>query len=332
MQHLKKIINCVFLTGLVLFWTGCATTKMALQEAPKGGFVREVDEPSTRGMLQRVSPDEMFVHGRFCVSPTGESITFAGRSGRHRETIQLWKIPLLGGSPVKITSGGEDDCESPSFTPDGEFIVYSSGGTMWRIQANGAGGRTKIPGSGMGIDFAPHVAFNGRIAFCSLQHATSQGYGSAAQMASIKSFIWICNPNGSELTQLREGEYPFWSPDASRIVFSHQKDLWSIRADGTDLTQLTSTPHIEEGVPTYSDDGEYIVYASNEGKDGKPMRNDFNIWRMKADGTEKTQITELKSWDSWPIQIRKDVLFLSGRAATDMHGRLQRIWRLTSAQ
>ena len=40
-----------------------------------------------------------------------------------------------------------------------------------------------------------------------------------------------------------------WSPDGSRVVFQAyngiQADLWSVRADGTGLIQITDTPYNE---------------------------------------------------------------------------------------
>ncbi|MCA1810241.1 MAG: hypothetical protein LC725_12470 [Lentisphaerae bacterium] len=330
---MKTILIKFALVSILGMFSGCFTSTQQMnkrvQSSSSWGFVSEIDEPSSRGVLKKVSPDESDVRGRFCVSPNGEMLVFAGIQGRHsymnvakKSPVQLWKIPVSGGAPVKITSGGEEDCEYPSFTPDGKHIVYSSGGTLWRIQQNGAGGRTRIPGSGIGSDFAPHVASDGRIVFCSLQMR------SRTSSLSPNFFIWICDADGGNLTQLREGAFPMWSPDASSIVFTHDGDIWSVTADGTELTQLTNNPRIFEGLPTFSDDGKFIVYASNEGRNGKPMSNDFNIWRMRVNGSEKTQLTELKSWDSWPLQHSRGVFFLSARAAIDMQNKLQRIWRL----
>ena len=334
---MKTAMRNVILMGCTLLvCAGCQS--MSIYEkrsmrAPSGGYVSEIDEPSSRGLLTRVSPEQSNVRGRFCFSRDESWIIFSGVQGaynvpassssarRFGKVRNLWKIPTRGGAPVKITSGGDVDCESPSFTSDGKHIVYASGGTLWNIQSDGAGGRKRIPGSGMGVDLMPNVSRDDRLVFCSLQTA---GSGTASR----KYFIWTCELDGGNLTQMREGLFPMWSPDGERIVFGHNGDIWMINADGTGLTQLTNTSEVYEGIPSFSTSGERIVYVSNEGKDGKPMMTDFNIWAMRADGAEKEQITELDSWDSWPAWGKAGIYFLSARAAADRSNRLQRIWRL----
>jgi Tol biopolymer transport system component len=249
---------------------------------------------------------------------------FAGRQGKVKSTeaeiFNLWRIPIGGGAPVKITGGGQN-FRYPSFTSDGEYIVYISSGQIWRIRKDGAGGRMRIPGSGIGRDFAPNVSSEDRIVFCSI-HEVSPGV--------MRSVIWTCNMNGGELTQLREGFYPMWSPDGTKIVFTFRGDIWMINSDGTELTQLTSSKNINEVLPSFSDDGEKIVFASNRKADAsqRVTSGDFNIWVMNSDGSEATQLTELKSWDSWPLWIEGSIFFLSGRAAPNYNLRNQRVWRL----
>jgi Tol biopolymer transport system component len=321
------------------------------QMAAERGFVCEIDEPSSRGSLVRFSPEGFDVLGRFCISADGQSVVFAGTQGKHEETLRvapgcclapgfpqtvrnrrvshLWKVPISGGSPVKVTSGGDTDCNSPSYTPDGKNIVFAAGGTLWRMQENGSGGRTRIPGSGSGMDLAPHVSKDGKVVFFSMEGRPAfQSGGIAGGAVNWKYFIWVSDANGGNLTQIREGRYPMWSPDGTSIVFEHGGDIWKIRADGTELTQLTTTPLIYEGLPSSSADGMFVVYVSNEGKDSRPMLDDLNIWKMNVDGTEKVQITELSSWDSWPLATTNQIYFLSGRAALTEDSRLQRIWRL----
>jgi Tol biopolymer transport system component len=92
-----------------------------------------------------------------------------------------------------------------------------------------------------------------------------------------------------------------WSPNGKKIVFANYwtydspgdleyeyGPIYSISSRGHNLTKLGgdpwTTPH---GAPVYSPDGRQIAFSY-----------DHNIWRMKSNGTEPVQLTNLESdWD-----------------------------------
>lgn len=323
-MNTRNLILLAILAVLYMMLASCAVnTTDAHVLADKSGYTTELDEPSARGQLRRISPEQSHVMYRFTLSLDEKSIVYSGvQAGGGDKILQLWKISSdgSGGSPVKITSGGSDDYFYPSFTKDGQFIVYESGGLLWKVRSDGAGGKMRIPGSGSGTDTAPHVSVNDKLVFCSAQ---SQGSGTNQVN---KFIIWTCNLDGGELTQIKEGMFPRWSPDGEKIVFVHDGEIWTVHANGTSLMQLTNTRDFSESLPSYSPDGKRIVYTSNEGKQAKISKS-INIWSMHADGSGKTQITELDSWDSWPIWGNNGVYFLSGRAQKN-NEYIQRIWLL----
>jgi Tol biopolymer transport system component len=317
------------LTALLVFLSSCAVQSNDLiKKSDSKGFTKEIDEPSARGMLKRVSHEQSFVDYRFCISPDGKNVIYSGfQEGEKTKRMQLWKVSTDGaGSPTKLTSGGDEDIYSPSMTADGKWIVFASAGKIWQVSSDGAGGKKKVPGSG-GWDYDPAVSAQNRLAFCSWQPTEADD----PKMLNGTSLIWTSNLDGGDLTQIREGENPQWSPDGKKIVFSYKADIWIIDADGRNLMQLTNTKDIIEGLPSYSNDGSCIVYTSNEGKElGKSKTNkyrDFNIWLMEEDGRNKVQITELNSWDSWPVMFNDNIYFLSGRAK-QIKKEVQRIWKL----
>lgn len=118
----------------------------------------------------------------------------------------------------------------------------------------------------------------------------------------------VMNLDGSgrrELTDNDTGDSaPAWSPDGERIAFMSNRaesapcdthdcvgfknELYVMDADGSDVTRLTETPQ-EEFTPTWSADGEKIVY-SRERSEGPPelfvVNADGSCPRRLGEGTE----------------------------------------------
>src|SRR5215510_2538559 len=89
-----------------------------------------------------------------------------------------------------------------------------------------------------------------------------------------------------------------WSPDGRRIVFtshpvtddpqrSNLAEIYVINVDGTGLTRLTFNAEEERG-PSWSPDGSRIVSICRIGGG----TSDFEICDMKADGSDRRQLTD----------------------------------------
>jgi Tol biopolymer transport system component len=307
----------LMLSGLFVLFIGCAPQNYASFEyAPSSGFTREVDESSTRGQITRVTPPDMNISWSFSLSPDGKSVVFSGSQTKSNDHFQLYRLDIGSQAPVKITAGGTEDVWDPTFSADGNYIIYRTGSTFWKIRRDGSGARMRIPGSGTNNDYYPEVSSADRIAFIT----STVNY--AMQNTHL---IWTAGLEGTEMTQYREGNHPRWSPDGSKLVFEFNNDLWLMDATGTNLTQLTITENISEALPSFSPDGSKIVYSSNEGPN-QTVSSDVNIWHMRIDGTGKTQVTDLPSWDSWPRWGQDGIYFLSGRGKGNNN--TVSIWRI----
>lgn len=68
-----------------------------------------------------------------------------------------------------------------------------------------------------------------------------------------------------ELSDHGEGYAPKWSPDGSRLAYvggsDDVVDIYSMDADGTDITQLTHDAAFDT-FPIWSPDGETILFLS----------------------------------------------------------------------
>jgi TolB protein len=70
---------------------------------------------------------------------------------------------------------------------------------------------------------------------------------------------------------------------SGRIVFDNHEDVWTINADGTDLTRLTHSSAFEFD-PSWSPDGAQIAFRSERDDDPE-------IWLMNADGSGQHRLT-----------------------------------------
>jgi Tol biopolymer transport system component len=81
---------------------------------------------------------------------------------------------------------------------------------------------------------------------------------------SRNDHVWIVQPDGTQV-QLGRGTQPAWSPDGTRIAYMHgptrRSDIWTMRADGTGKTPVTSGPAADSS-PGWSPDGTKILFAS----------------------------------------------------------------------
>lgn len=80
-----------------------------------------------------------------------------------------------------------------------------------------------------------------------------------------------------------------------RIVFHSARDddvyyeLYEMNADGTDVDRLTNNDQVSDDGPAVSPDGEWIAYARGD-----------ELYKMKPDGSDKTQLTDVLESDWGP--------------------------------
>jgi len=114
--------------------------------------------------------------------------------------------------------------------------------------------------------------------------------------------LYIINADGSGVTQLTEldgdARTPAWSPDGQQIAFTwhtrqgNHNEIATIRPDGTNLLRLTDAPMND--APTWSPDSAYLIFTSRR------SILSFNLYTIRANGTEQTQLTNHQADDRWP--------------------------------
>ncbi len=127
--------------------------------------------------------------------------------------------------------------------------------------------------------------------------------------------LFTIRADASELTQLTNTkefeQYPSWSPDGERILFTRGSvmtniDIFVMDANGSHITRLTEHPERDERA-IWSPDGTTIAYVSQ--RDG-----DVAIWLMDIDGGNKRKLVKGRE-PSWSPDSEKIafVSFVSGQ-------------------
>lgn len=186
--------------------------------------------------------------------------------------------------------------EAPNWSGDGTFMTYNSRGRMYKYFL-ASDSIQEIP-----TDFAVH---------CNNDHVLSADGKSIAIShwtdAPIDSRIYTVSLDGGVPKLITPKAPSFlhgWSPDGKTLAYcafrnpENGGDIYTIPAEGGEETQLTDAKGLNDG-PEYDPTGEYIWFNS--------VRSGLmQAWRMKADGSQQTQMTFDEDWNTWFPHVSPD--------------------------
>ncbi len=252
------------------------------------------------------------------ISPDGRQIVFSvveraqDENNRVVQFSNLRAVNSNGGGISQITTGRWMDID-PCLSLDGKYIYFASsrlrngGMDLFRIKSlSKEGGIGVVYRQGDGWSRSPSEGGGGLLAF-GFQPNYSGRVGT--------SHVWTLGGVSQYPTQMKEGVTPKLSPAGDRIAYiGPDHKLWVVDVTTQASVQMTTNPETKESEPTWFPDGSCLVYVSDEGKDGTGQSNN-DIWIMKADGTDRRQLTTNGSDDITPVvdPDQKWIYFVSNR-------------------
>ena len=261
-------------------------------------------------------------------SPDGTQIAF--RSGPTIALVPIdlspprestiWIVSAKGGTPRQVTEGSESRHNFPSWSPDGQSIVFSSltGPTtgIWSVAVSD-GALTKIPGP-QGLAFYPIYDDRGDSIYFTAR-AAGGGFS-----------IWKTNVSGSQAPQevLPAGmTFPrelAIDKNGRRLSYALQtmtSNIHSIDPETGASKVLIDDRSFRNTLPMYSPTVDRIAYLVQ--RQGMPG----NVWIMDSDGGNRTRLTqnETAEWLAGWVNGGRSVAFGS------VDGRTNALWAASLA-
>jgi hypothetical protein len=195
-------------------------------------------------------------------------------------SIALYLVDADGNDPRQVASCG--NCTGPSWSPDGSTIALTratgQAQDLWLVNVK-TGTLTSLTDCAWGkacADDGAEWSPNGHtIVF------NRSGNGHVASIYTVR-------PDGTHLKLIAAvtgAQAPQWSPDGRNITFQANNGIYTVNADGTQLTRIFAAGPLASE-PSWSPDGTKLLYTISFLHVGSITQ----LWTINANGSDKRRV------------------------------------------
>lgn len=300
------------------------TLKLFTPTETSGAFMTNTPKPSPgQGVI---------VPATLTLTPTplGGGMGQIAFASDYNGTNQIWIMNLDGSGLTQVTQMAEGACQ-PDFSPDGMRIIFISpcssnrdsypGAGMFIINVDGSNltPLPNVPGGDYDPDWSPDGNF---IVFTSLRVTNSP----RIYLLDLRDLQVVRLSN-----QFAYDYQPAWSPDGSMIAYvSRQQgptDIWLMGPDGSNQRRFTLSGTLINTSPSWSRDGQVIVYtqvtepggvphlAAATIEEGRIVQYQFELGSIPVREAAYSSDGLWLIFESWPTGKNHDIYMISANGA-----------------
>jgi Tol biopolymer transport system component len=286
---------------------------------PYALFVVSLDTGEKRQLT--TPPDSMIGDLYPAVAPDGRSMVFQrfpSGAGAELHWVAVDERMMPVGETRRLTPPSLNAIH-PVWMPEGDDILFSAEGRLWRQSTRDDGQATRLPYAGedglwpvvsrLQPGRAPRLVYARSFADRNIWRIETSTAGASSSAAAVS------------IASTRTDSYAELSPNARQVAFVSDRtgdfEIWIADLDGSNPVQLTSLAVAGTATPRWSPDGQTIVFNSTpEGQQ--------EIYTVPAAGGRPRRLTSHPANDTIPSFSRDGrwIYFTSTRGGGN------RIWRI----